>query len=104
MGIFSFLGLGTGSIKEALRKGAVVIDVRTAYEFDQGRVPDSINIPVDRISVNAERIKAMKRPVILCCNSGARSSTALQILKAKGVKEVYNGGSWENVIRIMKKL
>lgn len=104
MGILSFFGLGSGKIKEALRKGAIIIDVRTAHEFDQGRVPDSINIPIDRISANAERIKAMKRPVVLCCSSGSRSSAALQLLKVKGLKEIYNGGSWENIIRILKRL
>jgi phage shock protein E len=104
VGFLSLLGIGTGKIKDALRKGAVIIDVRTPNEFDRGRVPESINIPIDRISVNAERIKAMKRPVILCCNSGARSGAAMQLLKAKGVKEVYNGGSWENVLRIIAKL
>ena len=104
MGLFSFLGIGDGKLKEALRKGAVVIDVRTPHEFDQGRVPDSINIPVDRISVNAERIKSLKRPVIFCCASGARSGTAVRIMKAKGFNEVHNGGSWEHVMRLMRKI
>ena len=75
-----------------MRRGAVVIDVRTAYEFDQGKVPGSINIPVDRIAVNAVRIKGMNRPVIFCCASGERSSHAVSIMKEKGLKEVYNGG------------
>ena len=104
MGLFSFLGLGNSQIKEALKKGAIIIDVRTANEYDMGRIPDSINIPVDRITVNAERIKQMKRPVIFCCASGARSSTAARIMKEKGLKEVYNGGSWVNVLKIQKSI
>ncbi len=103
MGIFSFLGLGNGRLRDALRRGAVVIDVRTANEFDRGRVPDSINIPVDRININAERIRSMKRPIIFVCSTGARSSTAIRIMKEKGVKDVFNGGSWENVIKILKQ-
>ena len=104
MGLFSFLGLGGDKIKDALRRGAIVIDVRTPQEYDQGKVPESINIPVDRIAVSAERIKGMNRPVIFCCASGARSSNAVTILKQKGLKEVYNGGSWYNVLKILKKL
>ena len=104
MGLFSFLGLGNSNLKHALRKGAVVIDVRTPAEFDRGKVPDSINIPVDRIPVNLARIRAMERPVILVCSSGSRSGDALRMLKANGVKEVQNGGNWERVSRLKKHL
>jgi rhodanese-related sulfurtransferase len=102
MGLLSFFG--SGKLKNALRKGAIIIDVRTGIEYDRGHVPDAFNIPVDRIKTSADRLKEAKRPVIVCCNSGERSSTAVQQLKAKGLKEVYNGGSWENVLKIMQSL
>lgn len=104
MSFFSFLGFGNSKIKEALRKGAIIIDVRSAGEFDQGKIPDSINIPVDRIAINAQRIKEMNRPVIFCCTSGDRSSQAIQLMKQKGVKDVYNGGNWHKVLRIVSSL
>lgn len=104
MGIFSFLGFGSNNIKEALKKGAVVIDVRTANEFDTGRIPESINIPVDRIAANIQRIKGMNCPVIFCCASGARSSKATSIAKQNGIKDVYNGGNWMNVLKLVKKM
>lgn len=104
MGLFSFLNPGSGKIKNALKKGAIIIDVRTAQEYDRGHIPDAFNIPVDRIRVSVERIKAAKLPVVLCCNSGDRSSTALQYLKEAGVKEVYNGGNWEKVLKVMSSL
>lgn len=104
MSFFSFLGFGNIKIKEALRKGAIIIDVRSAGEFDQGKIPDSINIPVDRIAINAQRIKEMNRPVIFCCTSGDRSSQAIQLMKQKGVKDVYNGGNWHKVLRIVSSL
>ncbi len=101
--MFGFL-FGKNKIKEALRRSAVVIDVRTPHEYDQGRVPGSINIPVDRIAAGVERIKAMNKPVVLCCASGMRSATAKEILKSAGLEEVYNGGSWESVLKISNKL
>lgn len=104
MGFLSFLGFGNNKIKDALRKGAVVIDVRTPQEFDSGKVPDSINIPLDRIAANPERIKNMNRPVIFCCASGARSGNATSIMKQKGLKEVYNGGSWYSILKILKSI
>jgi len=97
-------GLFKNKIKEAIKKGAVIIDVRTPHEFDHGKVPGSINIPVDRISVSVERIRSMKKPVIVCCESGARSNQAKNILKSAGINEVYSGGSWESVLRITNKI
>lgn len=104
MGLLSFLGLGSGKIKNALRKGAIIIDVRTGIEYDRGHVPDAFNIPVDRIKASANRLKEANRPVIVCCNTGERSSTAMQHLKARGLKKVYNGGSWENVLKLLQSI
>lgn len=104
MSLLSIFGFGKSKIKNALRNGAIVIDVRTPQEFDRGKVPESINIPVDRIAANAERIKGMNRPVIFCCASGNRSSNAVNIMKEKGLKDVYNGGSWVSVIKILKNI
>jgi rhodanese-related sulfurtransferase len=100
--MFGFL-FGKNKIKEAIKKGAAIVDVRTPHEYDNGKVPGSINIPVDRISASVERIRSMKKPVILVCESGVRSNTAKNILKSAGL-EVYNGGSWESVLKIINKL
>ncbi len=102
--MFSFFGFGKSKIKEALKNGAVIIDVRTPHEYDQGKVPGSVNIPVDRITASVERIKAMKKPIVLCCESGTRSGSAKQILTSAGLQNIYNGGSWENVLKICKQL
>jgi rhodanese-related sulfurtransferase len=82
----------------------VIIDVRTAQEFDNGHIPESINIPVDRVASNAERIKAMKRPVVVCCSAGTRGMQAVQRLKEKGVKDIYNGGSWQHVLKLISRI
>ena len=101
--MFGFL-FGKNKVKEAIKKGAIIIDVRTPHEYDNGRIPHSINIPVDRISASIERIKSMRKPIIVVCNSGTRSGQAKDILKAAGLQDVHNGGSWESVLRIFNKL
>lgn len=100
----SFLSIlfGGNKIKNALKNGAVIIDVRTPNEFDHGRAPGSINIPIDRIPVNAVRIKEMNKPVVFCCSSGSRSAAAVKTMKEKGLKDVYNGGSWLQVVKLLK--
>jgi len=104
MSLLSILGLGNGKLKEALRRGAIVIDIRTAAEFDRGKVPDSINIPVDRININLKRIVQMKRPIIICSNSDSENERVINVLKANGVTEIYNGGSWTKIWRMTKSL
>lgn len=98
MGLFSFLGFGS-NIKNLIRSGAVIIDVRTVHEYDQGRIKGSLNIPLNRIPPSIERIKGLDKPIILVCNSGSRSGNAMRILKQNGLKEVYNGGNWESVLK-----
>jgi len=104
MNLLSIFGIGKNKIKEALRNGAAIIDVRTPREFDEGHIPQSINIPVDRVNASAQRIKDMNKPIVFCCASGARSSNAVSVMKQQGMKEVYNGGSWESVLRLMNNL
>lgn len=101
MGLLSWLGFGNNGLKKALASDAVIIDVRTPHEFDQGKIPGSINIPVDRIAGQADRIRQMNKPVILCCASGMRSGIAKGQLKRAGIKDVYNGGSWQSLLRKM---
>ncbi len=100
--MFNFL-FGNNKIKSALRRGGVIIDLRSPGEFDEGRIPDSINIPSDRISISLTRIKAMNVPVILTGYSDNIRETRHK-LKAHGVKEVYNGGHWTSVLKIIHSL
>ncbi len=95
---------GNSKLKEALKKDAVIVDVRTPHEFDNGKIPGSINIPVDRIPSNVERIRSMNKPVVLCCESGIRSNKARNVLKSAGIQEVYNGGSWQSLLKMINKL
>jgi len=104
MSLLSFLGFGKNKIKDALLRGGVIIDVRSPSEYDRGRIPGSINIPVDRIPINSERIKEMGVPIVFCCSSGDRSNKALQYMKQRGLAEGYNGGNWHRILKIAEKI
>ncbi len=90
---------GGGRIKQALRDGAVIIDLRTAYEYDQGHIPRSLNIPIDRIKANIGRIRDLRKPVILCCSQGNHCWEAGEILREAGIPKVINGVSWQSLSR-----
>jgi rhodanese-related sulfurtransferase len=104
MSLLSFFGFGGNTLKDALRNDAIIIDVRSAAEFDRGKIPGSINIPIDRIDINSKRILDMRRPIIFCCNSGDRSRQAINMMKAKGLKNAYYGGDWERLLRTIHRL
>lgn len=92
--LISILGFGPKvDFKKLLKQGAVIVDVRTKQEFNQGRIKKSINIPLDSIQNELKKINKNK-PVITCCASGIRSWFAKNKLKANGFTEVYNGGGW----------
>ena len=60
MGFFNLFGGGgttTTAIEEYLEKGAVVIDVRTVPEFNEGHVEGSKNIVLDSIEQRLDEIK-----------------------------------------------
>lgn len=96
MSLLSFL-FGTPVLKKLIREGAVIIDVRSPSEYDRGHIPDAFHIPVDRIVISIERIRAIKRPIIICCSDGDRSRQAIRLLKRNGINNVYYGGNWERL-------
>lgn len=105
MGLFSFFNRDKKNILMALQNGALIIDVRTPHEYDTtGKLPNSVNIPLDRIASQVERFTDMNRPIVCCCASGIRSKKAVKMLKSKGKKDIYNGGSWRDVFLQMKKM
>ena len=77
-----------------------IVDVRTTEEFENSRVEGSINIPLNLIPDNIETLKKMQ-PLVLCCAAGVRSGQAMEYLKINGLDKVYNGGSWQDVEKII---
>lgn len=78
-------------------ENATLIDVREPYEFSYGHNQGAINIPLNQVLVRSEEIAQMSKPLILICQSGNRSGMAVSMLKAKGIDDIYNGGSFNDV-------
>jgi rhodanese-related sulfurtransferase len=94
---------GSSGIRQALEEGAVIIDLRTAYEYDQGHIPRSLNIPADRIKANIARIRELRKPIILCCGNGNHCWEAAEFLRAAGLPRVINGGDWQSLMRKVQR-
>ncbi|MBN8441102.1 MAG: rhodanese-like domain-containing protein [Thauera sp.] len=82
------------------REDAVVVDVRDQGEYAQGHIPNARHVPLADLTRRISELEKLKgRPLILCCASGARSSSAVSQLKKAGFDKLYNlrGGlaEWE---------
>lgn len=100
--IKKLLGIGPKvDLSTVMANGGIIIDVRTPAEYAGGAVKGSLNIPLANLSGQLSKIKKDK-PIITCCASGMRSSSARSLLLANGYKEVYNGGSWFNLKKFEK--
>jgi phage shock protein E len=85
------------NLEEILKTSdAVIVDVRTVGEFMGGHVSGSINIPLDEIPSQIEKLKSFNPPIVMCCASGNRSGQAVNFLSQVGIESV-NGGSWLDV-------
>lgn len=94
MGLFDFLfGNKKRKIQDFKSRGAIILDVRTKGEYDNGAIPGSKNIPLQNLNGKMAQIKKWNKPVICCCASGMRSASAAGILRSQGV-EAMNGGGW----------
>lgn len=69
-----------------------LIDVRNPYEFREGHIPDSINIPLDKIEEITDKVPDKKKRIFVYCLSGARSASALSVLRKHGYTDVTNIG------------
>lgn len=72
-------------------KGAIVIDVRSPQEFQEGHLQNSICIPEYEMKDNAIRILENKeQAIVVYCGEGSRSKKAQSILRNLGFTNVYN--------------
>ncbi len=102
MGLFSMFKKKDMSleIKEYLKKDAVILDVRTLEEWNEGHTESAKHIVLNLIPLEIEQIKSWNKPVIAVCRSGARSGQATQFLTKQGL-DVINGGPWQNVDQLL---
>ncbi len=80
--------------KIAANPNAVIIDVRSAGEFAQGRVPNAINIPHGDILDNISLLDQYQgKDLVFYCRSGVRAGRVTDLLTKSGftgTKAVYH--------------
>ena len=80
-----------GAVQLINREKAVVIDVCEANEFAAGHVGGAKNIPLNQLEEKlTAAVKNKALPVILVCQSGARSNRAVAIAKKLGYEQAQS--------------
>ena len=80
-------------VRGLMARGARVVDVRSEAEFASGHAPGSLNLPMHLVPRVDAPTLPRDRPLILCCQSGARSAMAALFLARQGY-EVHDLGPW----------
>lgn len=88
-------GAGGISVAEATllinREDALVLDVRETHEWSAGHIPNARHVALGHLDKHISEIEKFKeRPVIVCCASGNRSSSACNTLRKAGFPRVFN--------------
>ena len=92
------LGFGPKvNYSELVKQGAIILDVRSKGEYASGHIKGSVNISVDALNNNLNKLKDKNKTIITCCASGMRSASAKSILKSNGFTQVHNGGAWSSL-------
>ena len=74
---------------EQLPAGTFLVDVRKPEEFARGFISGAVNIPLDELRENLDKLPK-NQPIYSYCEAGMRGYLAQRILKQQGFGEVYN--------------
>ncbi len=78
-------------LKEKEKEGAIIIDVRSSQEYEEGHLNGAISLPEYEIKQKAKKeIPNKQNEIIVYCSTGHRSKKAQQELWEMGYGNVYN--------------
>ena len=81
--------------------GAILLDVRTQGEFDDGHIDAAKLIPHDQLASRMDEVRKLAgddlgKPIVLYCRSGKRAGLAKQVLLDQGFTHVTNLGGYKD--------
>ena len=86
-----FYEVNMKELEEKQKNGAVIVDVRSSQEYDEGHINNAINIPYYEIKNNFNNVlKNRNQEIVLYCQTGFRSKQAYKKLIKLEYKNVYN--------------
>ena len=74
-------------LKKTDKNTCLVVDIRDEISYNYGNIPDSVNIPIDRIKSDRSILPKDKK-LVICCKSGQISDTLAEELREEGYNAV----------------
>jgi len=90
---FTSVRISASDARSLVSKGAVLVDVRSPGEFSGGHIEGAISIPIQELRDRTDELGDKSGPIVLYCQSGARSAMAKRLLEGNGFTEVHDMGS-----------
>lgn len=80
----------------------IIVDVRSAPEFEDGHIPQALHMPLEAIPSQYKSIEGIgSKHIIFYCRSGNRSGMAVKYLQDQGIGNIYNGGGLSDVLTLL---
>lgn len=88
-----FRSRGSEARQWVAQEGALLLDVRSEEEFAAGHLPGAVNVPVTQLAARLETLGDKRRPIVVYCAAGVRSTRAAALLQEAGFSRVLNLGA-----------
>ena len=74
------------------KQNAVLLDVRTSEEYQEGHIPGALLIDVNKQDDFLQQVQKLdkSKKYLLYCRSGKRSEKALVLMKENGFRKIYH--------------
>ncbi|MDA0147409.1 rhodanese-like domain-containing protein [Vibrio sp. LaRot3] len=82
---------------QLIEQGALLVDVRTPQEFEQGHLKNALNYPLSDLDKHFANINK-NTLIVLYCRSGNRSGQAYDYLTKQGFTNLYNAGGYQEML------
>ncbi|MEG0377615.1 MAG: rhodanese-like domain-containing protein, partial [Eubacterium sp.] len=88
-------------IDDIVAGGGTLLDVRTPIEFGAGHVDGAINLELDTIRENLDKLPSDKNaPLYVTCQVGLRAYLAIRILAGHGYTNLWNLAGGYNTYKV----
>ena len=88
-----------------LSEDALFVDVRESEEWQKGHISNAINLPLSQLPHAADRLNQedKNKIIIVYCQKGIRSQTAIAFFQQQGFKKVYHlAGGLDNWLQLIE--
>jgi len=86
--------------REAMKNGAMMLDVRSKKEYNKKHIEGAVNIPIAYLDKMYNQLPRDKE-IVVYCRTGSRSAIAARLLREQGwtIHDVASQDDWERIIK-----